>query len=62
MGELFSYSRGRDLAALLIERAEWSKRYDLGYHRGWDIRAMDMIRWEMRRIRNRLREEFGFTR
>lgn len=60
--EVFSFDRAHELAGLIKLRREWSHRHHLGYSRNWDSRAMDIIRWELRQLERRLREEFGYLR
>lgn len=64
MAEVFprdALDRAKALSDCLKERTEWGRRYHLGYARGWDIRAMNMIREEVRRINIRLHEEFNYN-
>jgi hypothetical protein len=56
-----AFERAKALSDCLRERTEWGRRYHIGYARGWDIRAMNMIRAEVRRINVRLHEEFGYN-
>ena len=56
-----AFERAKALSDCLKERTEWSRRYHLGYAWNWDIRAMNMIREEVRRINIRLHEEFGYN-
>jgi hypothetical protein len=59
MSDVINLNEGAEIVRLRKELREWRRRNDLAYEFNWDIRAREMIAYEIISLKRHLRDLTG---